>query len=74
MYKFKKQYENDSIVYRGRLINKRNLTKEIAEELLKIPSLAYRIEEIECIEDEKLEGVPVKKTRKKRTTKNSSNE
>jgi hypothetical protein len=74
MYKFKKQYENDSIVYRGRLINKRNLTKEIAEELLRIPSLAFRIEKIDFIEPEKIEIVPVKKTRKKRTTKNSSNE
>lgn len=69
MYKFKSQYENDSIVYKGRLITKRNLTKSIAEELLKVPSLAVRIEKVEEVEQEKEAPKAIVKPKKTRSKK-----
>ena len=69
MYKFRKQYENDSIAFNGRLITKRNLTDAIAEQLLKVPSLANRIEKVEAVEEVKEEITVAEKPKKSRVKK-----
>lgn len=69
MYRLKKQYENESIAFNGRLITKRNLTDAIAEQLLKVPSLMHRIEKVEALAEVKeaiTEGAKPKKTRVKK--------
>lgn len=66
MYKFKKQYENDSVVFKGRLITKRTLTTALAEDLLKVPSLAHRIEKVEDVQEVAAPVKVEKKPRKKR--------
>lgn len=69
MYRLKKQYENESIAFNGRLITKRNLTDAIAEQLLKVPSLMHRIEKVEALAEVKeaiTEGEKPKKTRVKK--------
>lgn len=70
MYRFKKQYQNESIAFNGRLITKRNLTDAIAEQLLKVPSLRHRIEKVEVLAEVKeaiIEGEKPKKTRAKKS-------
>jgi hypothetical protein len=66
MYKFRKQYENDSIAFNGRLITKRNLTDAIAEQLLKLPSLAHRIEKVEAVQEIEIVAEKPKKSRVKK--------
>jgi hypothetical protein len=66
MYKFRKQYENDSIAFNGRLITKRNLTDAIAEQLLKLPSLAHRIEKVEAVQEVEIVAEKPKKSRVKK--------
>lgn len=66
MYKFKKQYENESIAFNGRLITKRNLTDAIAEQLLKLPSLAHRIEKVEAVQEVEIVAEKPKKSRVKK--------
>lgn len=66
MYKFRKQYENDSIALNGRLITKRNLTDAIAEQLLKLPSLAHRIEKVEEVQEVEIVAEKPKKSRVKK--------
>lgn len=67
MYKFKKQYNNESIAFKGHLISKKNLTDDIAEQILKIPSLAHRIEKIEALQEAKIEAEKPKKSRIKKS-------
>lgn len=67
MYRFKKQYQNESIAFNGRLVTKHNLTNDVALKMLKHPSLAQRIELIEedvMIEEEVVMPVARKKRRK----------
>lgn len=66
MYKFRKQYENDSIAFNGRLITKRNLTDAIAEQLLKLPSLAHRIQKVEAVQEVEIVAEKPKKSRVKK--------
>jgi hypothetical protein len=48
MYRFKKQYENSTIVFKGRLITKKNLTDNIAQDIIKnVPAFANSFEIIE---------------------------
>lgn len=67
MYKFKKQYDNESIAFKGHLISKKNLTDDIAEQILKIPSLAHRIEKIEALQEAKIVAEKPKKSRIKKS-------
>lgn len=69
MYKFRKQYENESIAFNGRLITKRNLTDAIAEQLLKVPSLANRIEKVEAVAEVKEKITVAEKPKKSRVKK-----
>jgi len=74
MYRFKKQYQNESIVFRGRLVTKRNLTDSIVEDIIKnVPALASRFElvedEIKAVEKPKEEAKEVKPKRKTRAKK-----
>jgi hypothetical protein len=70
MYRLKKQYENESIVYKGRLLTKRNLTDSIIQDIMNnSASLANRFELIEEPKEEASEGIieePIKKTRAKK--------
>jgi len=77
MYRLKKQYENESIVYKGRLLTKRNLTDSIIQDIMtNSASLANRFELIEEPKEESKEEVsegileepiePIKKTRAKK--------
>ena len=78
MYRLKKQYENESIVYKGRLLTKRNLTDSIIQDIMiNSASLSNRFELIEepkeeakqevseVVQEEPKEEV-VKKTRAKK--------
>jgi hypothetical protein len=48
MYVFKKQFENESIIYKGRLFNKKNLKDSIVIDIIKnVPSLSNRFEKLE---------------------------
>lgn len=68
MYRFKKQYQNESIAFNGRLVTKHNLTNDVALKMLKHPSLAQRIELIE--EDVVIEEVvPVAPVARKKRRK-----
>lgn len=67
MYKFKKQYDNESIAFKGHLISKKNLTDDIAEQILKIPSIAHRIEKIEALQEAKIVAEKRKKSRIKKS-------
>jgi len=74
MYRFKKQYQTESIVFRGRLVTKRNLTDSIVEDIIKnAPALANRFEliedEIKGVEEPKAEAKEVKPKRKTRSKK-----
>jgi hypothetical protein len=77
MYRLKKQYENESIVYKGRLLTKRNLTDSIIQDIMtNSASLSNRFELIEEPKEEPKEEVsegileepiePIKKTRAKK--------
>jgi hypothetical protein len=70
MYRLKKQYENESIVYKGRLLTKRNLTDSIIQDIISKSSfLANRFELIEEPKEEASEGIieeAIKKTRAKK--------
>jgi hypothetical protein len=74
MYRFKKQYQTESIVYKGRLITSRNLKDTIVADIIKnVPSLANRFELIDtenkAVEEPKAKDKEVKvkiKTRSKK--------
>jgi len=70
MYRLKKQYENESIIYKGRLLTKRNLTDSIIQDIMtNSASLANRFELIEEPKEEDSEGIieeAIKKTRAKK--------
>jgi hypothetical protein len=74
MYRFKKQYQTESIIYKGRLITSRNLTDSIVADILKnAPALANRFEliedEIKGAEEPKAEAKEVKPKIKTRSKK-----
>jgi len=74
MYRLKKQYQNESIIFRGRLITKRNMTDSLVQDIMRnAPALANRFEfvedELKAAEKPKEEVKEVKPKRKTRAKK-----
>jgi len=66
MWKFKKEFANNTIAFRGRLISSRNISDKLVEKIIKeAPSLAVNFEKVEAEETPKIQKVEAKKAKTK---------